>query len=372
MFINHTIDPRAGGAEEVLRLLIERLPRYGVDVELACPFPTGADVPEGVVTYVLPAFHEGQSRAPGELLRMLISLLRINLALTRILRDHPDAIYANSIFALYFCAVPAWTLRIPLVYHEHGLVSQRRKSLWHALFSFLARRASVIVAISGAVARELHAIGIDSDRVRVVHNALSGEMPKQPPTRSGTNEPGRFRVAQIANLHEWKGHKTVLRAVGSAAKEGLDVSVSFYGREQVPEYAAELRDLAESLAVSDRLRFMGFVSNVRAELPGFDCAVVASDAEPFGLVILEGMSAGVPVIATASGGAAEIIEPGVTGLLFEPGNPEALASSWRQLSSDPSLADRLVKNAYERLLDRFHPDRQAIEIAGVIRGVVGD
>ncbi len=364
LFVNHTLDPMAGGAEKVLYSLLEGLGSSGLDLELAAPRETDRTrlLAPDVDCHWLPPFRMVPSRSIPNLLRTAASLLRSSLAFGALLgRLRPDLIYVNSIFALHFVAIPAVIRGIPFVYHEHNLASQRSRSIWNLAFSRLVRRARLIVAISEAVAEELRRLGVPGSRIRVVHNAVERIGPTPTPARRPAAA-GPFRVVQVANLHRWKGHATIVEAVALASRDGLDVSAAFFGRVQDEAFAAELRAQAADLDVTDRIDFSGFVSNAAERLTEFDSLVLASDAEPFGLAILEGMDAGIPVVATASGGALEIIEDGKTGMLFEPGNPRALADCWRRLATDPAFYDELIDGATASLDERFSPEAQ---IAGV-------
>jgi glycosyltransferase involved in cell wall biosynthesis len=98
--------------------------------------------------------------------------------------------------------------------------------------------------------------------------------------------------------------------------------------------------------------FVGFTEHVERELAGLDILVHASVVpEPFGQVVVEGMAAGLAVIASAAGGPLEIITPELDGLLAPPGDVAALAASLRRLSGDAALRERLGQAAVLRALD---------------------
>ena len=304
-------------------------------------------------------------------MKTVYCLLKMNAALALLIRRvRPDLLYVNSIFALHFCALPAIALGIPFIYHEHNLVSQRANSIWHLAFPRLVRLSGSIVAISEAVAAELREVGVPDRRIRVVHNAIDRGVERSRPERV-RREGQTFRIAQIANLHRWKGHTTVVEAIAIASRAGFDVSVSFFGRVQDEELAEQLQELANDLGIARRVEFLGFVSDPISRLVDFDSLVLASEAEPFGLAILEGMSAGIPVVATASGGALEIIDDEQSGLLFAPNDPAELAECWRRLIEDPLLAKRLASNAFEALDERFSARSQIKGVAGAIRDTLG-
>jgi glycosyltransferase involved in cell wall biosynthesis len=146
-----------------------------------------------------------------------------------------------------------------------------------------------------------------------------------------------------------KGLHTLVRAVALLpASPGLEIRLvgeDWGGTER-------LRTLAQRLGVSDRLTFVGKLS--RAELLNeyvqAQFFVLPSIFEPFGIVLLEAMAAGLPVIASRVGGIPEIVEDGRTGLLVEPGNPGALAEALRHLCRDEVLRKSMGRSAREQVM----------------------
>ena len=115
--------------------------------------------------------------------------------------------------------------------------------------------------------------------------------------------------------------------------------------------------------------FPGFVS-----LPGFferiDVLAAPSWEEPFGIVLLEAMAAGIPVVSTDKGGPAEIIVSGRDGILAPPRNPEALATAIRSLATDQALRERVVKDAYRRVEQEYEMSRVIPRVEAFYRTVV--
>jgi glycosyltransferase involved in cell wall biosynthesis len=97
----------------------------------------------------------------------------------------------------------------------------------------------------------------------------------------------------------------------------------------------------------------------------FDCLVLASKDEPFGLVLLEAMRAGLPVVASNAGGVPEIITNEVNGLLFEPEDFEGLANALARIALDTETAARLRRKGKQAIVDRFSFDAQIARIQNV-------
>ncbi len=111
------------------------------------------------------------------------------------------------------------------------------------------------------------------------------------------------------------------------------------------------------------MHFLGFRSDVAPLMKAADVVVHASTLpEPFGRVVVEGMLAERPVVATAAGGVGEIVTDGVTGLLVKPGSPDALAGAVKMLRADPARADALASAGNARA-------RAAFSVQAMVQGV---
>jgi L-malate glycosyltransferase len=112
------------------------------------------------------------------------------------------------------------------------------------------------------------------------------------------------------------------------------------------------------LNLSDCVEFGGYRTDLPLLLPSFDCLVVASRGEPFGLVLLEAMRAGVPVVASNAGGVPEIVSDGINGLLFKSGDAEDLAGALQRVAEDSALAGRLCEEGRRAIRTRFSFENQ--------------
>ena len=214
------------------------------------------------------------------------------------------------------------------------------------------RSASRILADSKATAEAFIAAGGRRDLVRIVYSGAA-EIPLAHGEKNSIPTLGVF-----GRITPWKGQAVVLRALANVP----ETNAIFVGAEEEADYANELRTLAARLGLTSRVRFLGFREDVAQLMQSVDCIVHASIApEPFGMVIVEGMFARKPVIATSAGGAAEIVEDGKSGLLVRPNDPDELAAAIRRIFSDPAEAARMAKNGYERARELFSEERMLRE-----------
>ena len=175
----------------------------------------------------------------------------------------------------------------------------------------------------------------------------------------------------VGRIAPWKGQDVFLRAFAGAfpdgEERGLILGAPLFGEE---EYERSLRALVEQLGLHDRVDLRGFTDDVAAELAEVDALVHASVIpEPFGRVIVEGMAAGLPVVAAAGGGPDEIVTEGVDGLLYPPGDVDELAARLRRVATDAGLAERLGRAGVERAR-AFSPELAAAQTSAFYRRVL--
>lgn len=131
------------------------------------------------------------------------------------------------------------------------------------------------------------------------------------------------------------------------------------------ELAGKLKTMAEELGVADRVHFIGRCDDVPALLAASYACVLTSDAEGFSNSLIEYMAAGKPVVATAVGGAAEVMRDGVTGFLCAPDNDEAMAKYLCDLLSDEGKAKKMGESGKRTVIDRFSMTSQQEHIVAL-------
>jgi glycosyltransferase involved in cell wall biosynthesis len=156
-----------------------------------------------------------------------------------------------------------------------------------------------------------------------------------------------------------KGHACLISAAGIVCKTEPDTLFLLIG-DGIERSALEAQ--ARDAGLGHKLLFMGSRSDVAELLACCDLSVLASEAEAFPNALLESMSAGLPVVATAVGGNREIIENEDNGLLVPPGNPQALAAAILRVIRDPQLAKELARAGQEDMRMRFSFERLIAEL----------
>jgi glycosyltransferase involved in cell wall biosynthesis len=163
-------------------------------------------------------------------------------------------------------------------------------------------------------------------------------------------------VGLVGRLQPWKGQDRLISAQAILRDRGHDIHVVIVGGDSYglsPEYAASLPSLVARLGLTDAVTLTGQVSDAGPYIGQMDILVNASDPEPFGIVLLEGMARGVAVVAVDSGGPGEFIEQRKTGLLAHSGEPVALADALEPLLLSPSLRQTIGREGRDRFMCDF-------------------
>ncbi len=168
--------------------------------------------------------------------------------------------------------------------------------------------------------------------------------------------PGVPVVGVVGRLQPWKGQDRMLEAQALLRERGRSMHMVIVGGDSYglsADYAGSLSRLVSRLGLEDAVTMTGEVPDAGPYIEKMDILVNASDPEPFGIVLLEGMARGVPVVAVNSGGPAEFVENDTTGLLAPSGEPAALADALEPLLLSPALREALGRAGRERFLDNF-------------------
>jgi glycosyltransferase involved in cell wall biosynthesis len=272
-----------------------------------------------------------------------------------------DLIYANTQKALVVGAISSLVARRPLVYHLHDILSADHFSATNRRLAItLANRfASLVIANSQATQSAFIEAGGRADITEVVYNgfdpAIYGTRKYNSlRTRQHLELEGRFVIGHFSRLSPWKGQHILLEALTRCPDEvtAIFVGDALFGEKS---YVEQLHKRVVELGLLKRVQFFGFRGEVAPLMAVCDLIVHTSTApEPFGRVIVEAMLCGRPVVASAAGGAIELIESGRTGWLVEPGNVTELADAIAICYQNPMLATIVAQQAQQRARERFH------------------
>jgi glycosyltransferase involved in cell wall biosynthesis len=236
----------------------------------------------------------------------------------------------------------------------------------------LLRGASRMIAVSQAVAESLKQNDvIESSKITVVHNGIDLDRFNRP-AASDRNDESPLLVGTVGHLAPIKGHDVFIRAAALISGRRSDVHFVVIGEDKSPGmgHRRSLESLTCELGLNDVVTLPGWRDDVPEALSSLTLFVSAARSEPFGLAIVEAMAAGLPVVATASEGAVEIIEDRVTGRLVPVDDPEALAHAIEDLLEHPPERERLGRNALLAARERYSLTRMTRDTEQVYREVL--
>lgn len=285
----------------------------------------------------------------------------------------PDLVHINdALFVNRPAIAAAWLARVPAICHVRSL---GRLAGWDRLW---ARTLRGFVFISQWVAQDQAAQGIPLGRGRVIYDGVDlaayANVPAKAEARAALGLPlDRKIVLALGRLVPWKGQDLFLRAMRRVADSTPDVLGVVAGAPEPYslDFEPVLYALADELRLGDAVRFMGSVADPAIALAAADVVAHTSvSPEPFGLVMLEAMAVGRPVVTPAAGGGLEIVVHGETGLHYTPGDEDALAQALLTLLDDALRAEQMGAAGQERVAARFTPEQFVGEICRFYRDLL--
>ena len=279
-------------------------------------------------------------------------------ALSRILkREQPHIVHTHGSFSGRIAAKLCGS-RIVYTRHSAFPVSPRlQKGVFHHLNGFVnGFFADIVIAVSPAARENLIESGIAPGIILLVGNGVSPLSPADEKhlaaLRSEWQIPdGCFLAGYPARLEDYKGHDLLLEAAKNLKAEGREFFILIAGRGNQEQ---KHREQAQAMGVSDRVQYLGFVEDMAGFLSLLTVQLNCStQSEACSMSIIEGMSLGLPTVASRCSGNPWLVEDGVTWLLFENNSPEALTTALKKLMDDPALVQELGSAARASYEARF-------------------
>ncbi len=246
--------------------------------------------------------------------------------------------------------------RLPVIGVHHAFGDYQRRS--RKLFAGIFRRRLSLLGVSDAVRDDMrHCLPTwPAARIQTLYNRIdvdalqATQVPVQEARDALGLSPDEWVVGNVGRLHPDKDQATLLKGFALAlAHLPVESRLAILGSGRLEQ---DLKELARELGIAGKVLFLGQVPDARRYFRAFDVFALSSDHEPFGMVLLEAMAAGVPLLATACGGAKEVVE-GV-GILFPFGDAEHLAQGLRHLAAmDQHQQRQCAEMMLERLRERF-------------------
>jgi len=349
LLLNATLN--MGGAEKMIYNLARELAgeaHRGAVEPLVCSMSSGDDLADDFRRADIPL--RELVKPPGlrfDYALKLAALLR---------RERIDVLHTHNFTPwLYGALAAAITPGCGLVHTQHSNVANNRPM--PAPLRWLVNRVtSAIAPVSDPVAEHLVGEGYASAaKTRTLFNGVPVGEPPAP-------REGRFRFAIVARLVAVKNHAFLLRSFARVCAEGGDVELHIVGDGPL---MGELRALSDELGLDGRVIFRGQAADASALLGEFDALVLSSLSEGMSISILEGMAAGLPLVATDVGGNGMLVADGQSGLLVPSEDEAAMSTALLALAGDRELARQYGLTGHATARARFSTAQMAARYAAL-------
>jgi glycosyltransferase involved in cell wall biosynthesis len=368
LFVSHS--PFFGGAERCLYHLLEGLPGSKYDISVLLPHKPWVrrwyhqDLAARIrglgirIGYTPLKWWAGRpARYPAFAQGLEDRVERIAEVLQQ---EHVDLVVSNS-GVIAEAALAARRCGIPHVWHVLELLGRdpglRPFLPLEQLYGLMGRLSCRIIAVSNAVRAELDPY-VPSDKLRVIHTGLPETASREanPSKNSIFGLPHHAPVVSFVGLlSERKGIATFVDSAPAVLSRHPNATFAVVGPDggKGREIVRKIRQLG----IHRAFQVLGYRSNAPDVLAASDMLVLPSVADPLPLVVLEAMRAGVPVVATRSGGAEELVQDAETGYLVPVNDPASLAEAIVALLDNPSRRVEMGLRGYRRFITRFNHDR---------------
>jgi glycosyltransferase involved in cell wall biosynthesis len=310
---------------------------------------------------------------PRALAQYAASFVKVARQMRRVmLEQRTDLVHSISYPASLYAAIPALRMRVPQVWHDHNIKRIHRANRY--LYRFTARSCAAVLGPSDAVTANLATAGIPAGKLRTVYNGIdparfdvATEVVSAVRDELGLGA-GTPAVGLFGQMLPYKGHRTLIDAAPAILHSAPGARFFFVGALENPPYQDELRRAIEAAGLTHAFTFLGWRGDIPAVLRAMDAvSVLTTTPEPAALGLMEAMAASRPVVATRTGGTAEIVIDGETGLLVPPGDPHAVSGAIVNLLTTEGLAARFGQAGRHRIEDRFTLDRHLAEMEQIYR-----
>jgi glycosyltransferase involved in cell wall biosynthesis len=341
------------GSERHLLYLSQALPKHGWRCSVLIPTPR----PDRVARLVdelrsccerVEVVHMGGDVSPA-VLRALVRMLR---------NGRYDVAHAHLVHAdWYLASASVFARQVPLVSTKHNHDPFRRLAPFRVVEQTAMRRYRAVIAIS----QSLSAFTEEVAHVRTVEVIPYG-LPLGRSTPAERCPNGGLRALGVGRLTRQKGFEVAIRAFASVQKHFPQAQLTIAGEGEERE---SLSRLIEEVGLTDSVTLLGERHDISALMQKADVLVHPARWEGFGIVLLEAMSAGLPIVASRVGAIPEVVDDEETGLLVPPEDPQALAKAVLRIFRTPALGREFAAAGFSRLRSHFSVEGMAAHTAAV-------
>jgi glycosyltransferase involved in cell wall biosynthesis len=292
---------------------------------------------------------------------------------------NPDLVQTHSVKSHFLLRLSGLSVDRPWIAFHHGYTDTDMKMrAYNQLDRWSLRFADRIVTVSRAFKKELEAVGVDSEKIRVVQNAVDQAQFRSAGAkeielvrrRLGADDGSRL-ILSVGRLSREKGHVDLVEAFAKLSRSFPIVGTKLVIVGDGPERRT-IENCAAAFGVQDQVVLTGQIRDVRPYYLLSDLLVLPSHSEGSPNVLLEAMAAGLPVVATRVGGVPEMVVHDSSALLVDPHRPDKMAASIAMLLADPDLGFRLAEAARRSVALHHSLSVRRRALTGIYRELVSE
>lgn len=327
-----------GGAENLLLSYVKRLDKNKYSISVCCLRDKPDDILQEVSTYAEVVKLGITNKFNPIIIIHLIRLIRI--IKPHIIHTHLFQPRILTSFASFFFR------KAKLITHKHNNVNLSKHNIFIILEIFSLLFYKRIITISQSVKKSLMKYEFVPERkITVIYNGIDFDKFNKSRTNERFQEENKLTIGVVCRLEQQKGIKYLLLAMRMILIKFPYVKLEIIGEGSLEE---KLKGLSKKLGISNSVNFLGKFKDVIPLYKRMDIFVLPSIFEGFGIVLLEAMASGIPVVATNIEGIKEVIVNEVSGLLVSPKNPSALADGIIRIIEDQKLREKLIDEGLKR------------------------
>jgi len=282
-------------------------------------------------------------------LKSLVALIR---------REKVDLIQSHLLGSNVYCALAGLITRTPVVATFHGAVDigENERLKW-LKFSAINFGVNIIVAVSYSLRKNIvNRTHLRDSKIEVICNGIKTDDFHRSRSDTLRQQYGWSSddviIGSLGNIRPAKAYDILLHAAARLKYCSHNFRFVIAGHAKEPLYT-ELLKLKDELGLDDIVHFIGFIDNPADFLSNLDIFLLSSSSEGFSIATIQAMAAGLPVVATRSGGPEEIITHETNGLLVDSGDPKSIAEALKKLNSDRKFSQILAKAGQEHATNTF-------------------
>jgi len=349
-----------GGAEKLLFSYLKNLDKKKYSLYVCCFREKPDDLLEEMSEYAKIINLKIKNRFNPVIIFYILKLIR---------EIKPDIIHTHLFQARFYATVAHLVYnRSILITHKHNKVNLKKHNIFILLEMISIFFNKKVIAISESVKNSLIRYEfVQSKKIFVVHNGIDYQKFYKTANAKFFSNKNPLIIGTVCRLEKQKGIRYLLLAMNSILAKFPNVQLEIVGDGSLLE---KLEELSENLGISNSVKFFGKFADVIPFYKRMDIFILPSIYEGFGIVLLEAMAAGVPVIATNVDGITEVVIDGESGILIPPKNPEVIADAVFKIIENPHLAKSLVNEAFKRS-EMFDIKEHVMKIDNFYRNLLG-